>query len=275
MAIDLTGLPIAITGASSGIGLSTALACARAGMPVAVAARRAERLRDVVDRIRGEGGRAIAVECDVVDPGQCRELTERTIREFGSIYAVFANAGYGLEKPFLSMSDGELRAIFETNYYGTVNTIRPALDAMIAAGRGHVLVCSSCLSKIGLPLYSAYCATKAAQDNLARAVRHELRLAGHGAIYASSVHPIGTRTELFETKHRLSGGPSSVLPPDSARRLQSPEVVARAVVRCLERPRGEVWTSLPMRLALAAAVAAPGLADWALARRLAGKFRRG
>lgn len=274
MAIELQARPIAITGASSGIGLYTALECARAGMPVTVAARRKDRLADVVARITAAGGRAIAVECDVTDPEQCREVTRRTIAEFGSIYAVFANAGYGLEKSVLAMTDAELRAIFETNYYGTINTIRPALEAMIAAGRGHVLVCSSCLSKIGVPLYSAYCATKAAQDDLTRALRHELRMAGHRAVHASSVHPIGTRTELFETKSVLSGGTSKVLPPDGERRLQSPEVVARAIVRCLRRPRGEVWTSTPMRLALAAAVAMPGLADWGLAKSVARRMRR-
>lgn len=274
MSIDLAGLPIAITGASSGIGLATALECARAGMPVALAARRADRLDQIVDRIRAGGGRAIAVRCDVTDPAQCRALVERTIAEFGSIYAVFANAGYGLEKPFLSIKDEEIRAIFETNYWGTINTIRPALEAMLAARRGHVLVCSSCLSKIGLPLYAAYCATKAGQDDLARALRHELKFSGYPEIHSSSVHPIGTRTELFETKAFLSGGPSKVLPPQAQRRLQAPEVVARAIVRCLRRPRGEVWTSLPMRLALATAMAMPRLADWGIGRALGPKLAR-
>lgn len=270
MAIELNGLPIAITGASSGIGHATALACARAGMPVAVAARREDRLAAVVEQIRAMGGRAIAVRCDVVDPEQCRGLVERTIAEFGSIYGIFANAGYGLEKTFEDTTDQEIRDIFETNFYGTVNTMRPALEAMKRAGRGHILVCSSCLSKIGVPFYSAYCSTKAAQDYFSRAMRHELRPLG---IYSSSVHPIGTRTELFETKMFLSGGPSKVLPPESKRKLQSPEVVARAIVRCLRRPRGEVWTSTPMRLALAAAVAAPGIADWGIGKVLGKRLK--
>lgn len=275
MAFDLSGRPIAITGASSGIGLATALACTRAGMPVTVAARRADRLAEVVQRIRAQGGRAIAVECDVTSPEQCRAVTERTIAEFGSIYAVFANAGYGLEKAVLSMSDSELRAIFETNYYGTLFTLRPALQAMLAAGRGHVLVCSSCLSKIGVPLYSAYCATKAGQDHLARALRHELHTAGHRDVHVSSVHPVGTRTELFETKSALSGGPSKVLAAQHQRRLQSPDVVAGAIVRCLRRPRGEVWTSLPMRLTLAASVAMPGLTDRAIDYVVSRRLKRG
>ena len=71
MGRELRGLPILITGASSGIGRATALACARAGMPVAAAARRADRLHDLVSEIEASGGRAVAVECDVADQGAC------------------------------------------------------------------------------------------------------------------------------------------------------------------------------------------------------------
>src|SRR5437868_6360217 len=103
--IDLTGKPIAITGASSGIGLATALACARAGMPVALAARREDRLQEAVAKIRGEGGKAIAVRADVDSPQDCRALVERTVAELGSIYAVFANAGYGAYTPITDTPD--------------------------------------------------------------------------------------------------------------------------------------------------------------------------
>src|SRR5207237_1833907 len=97
--MDLTGKPIAITGASSGIGRATAIACARAGMPVAVGARRADRLESLSAEIAAAGGRAIAVQMDVDKPEDCQRLIDRTIGAFGSIYAVFANAGFGLHKP--------------------------------------------------------------------------------------------------------------------------------------------------------------------------------
>src|SRR5882724_761167 len=125
--IDLTGKPIAITGASSGIGRATAIACAAAGMPVALGARRVEKLESAVREITAAGGRAIAVPTDVDKPEDCRRLVDRTVAEFGSIYAVFANAGYGFEKAMADTTDAELRAIFETNFFGTMNTIRPAM----------------------------------------------------------------------------------------------------------------------------------------------------
>lgn len=258
---DLTGLPILISGASSGIGRATAVACAKAGMPVALAARRADRLDEVCKVISAQGGEARAVVCDVRDVDACARAVETTIDWFGSIYAVFANAGYGLERSVLQTSDAELRAIFETNVFGSLNLIRPAVAQMLSAGRGHVLWCSSCLSKVGTPWHGAYSASKAVQDHLGRAMRCELHRSG---VCVSTVHPIGTRTEFFEEVSRRGGGQRL----RSNRPMQPPEMVAKAIVRCLRRPRGEVWTSKTMRLMLGLAVVAPGLADRALRRAM-------
>jgi NAD(P)-dependent dehydrogenase (short-subunit alcohol dehydrogenase family) len=265
MAIELAGRPIAITGASSGIGLATALACAHAGMPVTLAARREDRLTQAVDQIRAAGGRAIAVRADVDNPDDCRALIERTISEFGSIYAVFANAGYGAFMPISTTPDEDLRAIFETNLWGTLNTIRPALEHMQQAAppnRGHILICSSCLSKFALPFSAPYSATKAAQDHFGRSLRIELHPKG---IHVSTVHPVGTITELFDkakersrVKREIGHSPRLLMQP--------PERVANAIVRCLRRPRSEVWTSAITRLAFAASIAAPGVRDWAARR---------
>jgi short-subunit dehydrogenase len=267
--IDLTGKPIAITGASSGIGLATAYACARAGMPVALAARREERLTDAVEKIRSAGGRAIAVRTDVDKPEDCRALVERTISEFGSIYAVFANAGYGAFMPISTTPDQDIRAIFETNLWGTLNTIRPALEHMQkaapGANRGHILICSSCLSKLALPNSAPYSATKAAQDHFGRSLRVELSPQG---IHVSTVHPIGTTTELFDTARERS---RVRVPVDHGPKfmMQRPERVANAVVASLRRPRGEVWTSFMTRWAFAASVAMPELRDWVSRRKFA------
>lgn len=261
MAIELSGKPICITGASSGIGLATAEECARAGMPVVLAARREDRLREAAERIRRGGGRAIAVTCDVSDAESCRRMVEACVGEFGSVYSVFANAGYGVEKPVHEMSDGELRGIFEVNFFGTMNAIRPALPHMTAARSGHVLICSSCLAKFAIPYFGAYSATKAAQNHISRAMNLELRSSG---VHVSSVHPIGTRTEFFDTAQRMSGD-QRMLDHTPAMFTQRAEVVARAVVRCLRRPRPEVWTSLLVRLGMAIGMMTPALSDLGVA----------
>lgn len=257
MGIDLKGRPICITGASSGIGLATAVECARAGMPVVLAARRVDRLVEAAERIQAEGGRALALACDVAERGACERMVEACVGEFGSVYAVFANAGYGVERPIHQMSDEEMRSMFEVNFFGTMNAVRPALPHMLKAGEGHVLICSSCLAKFALPYFGVYSATKAAQNHISRAMRLELE--PHG-VHVSSVHPIGTRTEFHETVEKMSGGGRLIRhTPDVF--VQPAERVARAVVRCLRRPKAEVWTSLFVRLGMAVSVASPALAD--------------
>lgn len=265
--IELRGKTIAITGASAGIGLATAHACARAGMAVALGARRLDRLEAVAAEIRSAGGKAVAITCDVSDEHACFVFVERATAELGPLHAVFANAGYGVEVPSLQMTDPEWELMLRTNFWGTLWTVRAAVNAIRAnpqdasGRRGHVLVCSSCLSKIGAPYHAAYSASKACQDHLARALRHELRDEG---IAVSSVHPVGTSTEFFERLEHRS--PASLGLSSGNASLQSPERVAGAVLRCLRRPVGEVWTSTPTRLALALATAFPGLADWGVDR---------
>ncbi len=259
---DLAGKPIAITGASSGIGRATALACVRAGMPVAVSARREDRLRALADEISRLGGRAIAVPGDVDNDADAQRLVDRTVESFGSIHAIFANAGYGLEKRVHETSEAELRAIFETNFFGTIRTLRPALARMIEARSGHVLICSSCLAKFAPPLSGVYAATKGAQSLIARSMKVELAPLG---VRVSSVHPIGTRTEFFDSKAIRKGEPGSMSRTPSVF-MQPPERVARAIVACLRRPRAEVWTSTPARLFFGLAGTFPSIGEWAMRR---------
>ncbi|MFG0243458.1 MAG: SDR family NAD(P)-dependent oxidoreductase [Phycisphaerales bacterium JB054] len=266
---DLSGLPIAISGAGSGIGRATAIACARAGMPVALSGRRESPLREVERLITDAGGRAMVMSVDVSDAEACARFVEAAVDHFGTLYAVFANAGYGLRGPVHELTDQAIRDIFETNFWGTLNLFRPALAHMLEHresehDRGHLLACSSCLSKIGTPFTSPYSASKAMQDHIGRGMRHEL---SGERIHVSTVHPIGTRTEFFDAAaSRDDSVGQSLAPPKMF--TQPPERVARAVVRCLERPCGEVWTSHTVRLTFALATAFPGVADRVLARAL-------
>lgn len=260
---DLYAKPIAITGASSGIGRATASACARAGMFVAVMARRGDMLDEVVAEIHESGGRATSFVGDVTDPDACKGFITHAQKELGPLHAVFANAGYGQEEPTWSMSEAALRDIFETNFWGSLNTVRPALPGMLERKRGHVIFCSSCLSKIGLPMFGAYSATKACQDHFGRAMRHELKASG---VHVSTVHPIQTRTEFSSALLERSGKTARAENPAGRGFIQPAETVADAVVKCLKKPRGEVWTSTSARLAMALATASPWLADRAVAR---------
>ncbi len=254
--VDLKGKPIVIAGASSGIGWETALWCARAGMPVALGARRLDKISELAERIQSSGGKAIAVQTDVTEKDQCCALIDQTLKAFGSIHAVYANAGYGQEMRFLDMTDEQIRAIFETNFFGTINTIRPALIPMKKQGSGHVLICSSCLARFPMPLFGAYSASKAAQHHLGRAMDLELRSTG---ISISTVMPIATRTEFFDVSASISGGGMSQHVPQEF--MQPAHRVSKAIVRCLKKPKPEVWTSWPVRLGMIFSAATPRLAN--------------
>jgi short-subunit dehydrogenase len=267
--IDLRDKPIAITGASSGIGAATAIACARAGMPVLLGARRADMLEGVAEIIRAEGGRAEVMVCDVLKESDSVALVEKTVETYGSIYSVFANAGVGLEKPMIETSDGELRELFEVNFFATMHTVRAALPHMIRARRGHVLICSSCVARFPLPYNGAYSASKAAQHHVGRALNVEL--SGYG-ISVSTVHPVGTKTEFFQTAKDRSGMRGFKMPSHTPERfMQDASVVARGVVKCLRKPRPEVWTSWFVRYGMGIAGVLPRAADRGV-RRMAREY---
>lgn len=265
---NLSGKVIVITGASSGIGAATAVECAKSGMKVVLGARRADRLEAVAERVREAGGEAVIVVGDVADPANVDALLDEAERSFGGFDAVFANAGYGTEAPFTAMTDADLRTMFEVNFFASLALCRSAAHRWLATGRGgHLLICSSCLAKFTLPYYGVYAATKSAQAMVARSMRHEL--APHG-IEVSSVHPVTTRTEFFEVSAARSGieaGGASI--PDHAPRgfVQTPERVARAIVKCLRSPRSEVWTSLIVRFASALFTLFPWLQDLVMRRQ--------
>ena len=266
--IDLSDKPIMITGASSGIGAATALACAKAGMPVALFARRQERLEVVKEQIERDGGSAVVVVGQVEDVDANSELIAKAQEAFGDVYGVLANAGYGAEVECASMSIEEIRAMFEVNFFGALNLVQPMVAQFRERGSGHAIMVSSVLSKIGLPYYGAYCASKAAQDHFCRAMRHEVAREG---VFVSSVHPVGTKTEFFDEAANRSGGKLEFA-GSGDRFMQSPEKVAGAIVKCLHKPKGEVWTSVGARLAMGASVMMPGVTDLIL-RRMVGKKR--
>ncbi|MEE9130652.1 MAG: SDR family oxidoreductase [Phycisphaerales bacterium] len=268
----LTDQVIIITGASSGIGAATAIQCAKAGMDMVLNARRADRLEQVADTVRQCGRKAEIVVGDVTEEGMSQRTLDTAQDAFGRFDVVFANAGYGFERSVVEMEDQELRQIFDVNFFASFDLLRHAARQMLDAERsGHLLMCSSCLAKFTLPFYSAYSATKAAQNHLCRAMRLEL---ARYNIEVSSVHPITTTTEFFEVSKQLSGQANNTSTvPDHASKMfvQSPETVARAIVRCLRKPRPEVWTSHIVRSVAGVMTAFPRFFDLVVRKQAQGR----
>ena len=247
MSRDLRHRVLVITGASSGIGAATAVEAGRAGMRVVLAARRQSRLEEVADQVRRAGGEARVVPTDVADTPQIDALFDQAVDHFGGVDALFANAGYGWFAP-TTHDLGETEShLWQVNYFGAVHALRRAADLMQRQGHGHLLVCSSIVARSGLPYSGTYAATKAALH--AMTVSMQLELAPDG-IDVSCVYPGATDTE-FHARVRSKCGRDPTTGDTPRMFVTSPRGVARRVVRCLRRPRPEVW---PSRLDHAAAV---------------------
>lgn len=256
---DLTNKVILITGASSGIGAATAIACAEAGMRVSLVARRAEKLQKVAAKIAAIGHKAHFYAADVCNQNDMKKAFADCLSVYGRLDAVFANAGYGQVIDVLDMTEHDERAMFDTNYFGTTRTLRLAAPLLRETPNGlkHMLICSSAASEIGLPTLGVYSATKAAQDCIAGALRAELHDEG---FIVTSVHPIGTKTDFMA----VAGDGDNKNTPAAFQ--QTPEQVAKRIVAALRRPRPEVWTSRMTRLGLAMGTLCPRFAAWAMRR---------
>ncbi len=164
------GRTLLITGASSGIGAATARLAAGHGYNVALAARSLDKLQALADEIGAE--RALAVECDVTSWEDQQRMAAATRDRFGSIYAVYANAGFGARRGFREESPEYWERMVLTNVLGVALTIRATVDDLEAA-KGHMLITGSMAGTRALP-GSLYSATKAAVHSIAEALRLEL-----------------------------------------------------------------------------------------------------
>lgn len=242
---ELKGRVIVITGASAGIGAATAVAAARAGMRVVLAARRLDKLQQVAGAIKANGGRESDVMVhvtDVADKQQVQQLVDATVERFGQLDVMFANAGFGHYAGVCDLDSDLDQRMWRVNYFGTVHCLSAAAAIMKQRGGGHLLITSSVLAHMGLGCYSTYSATKAAQHGLAMSLRLELAADN---IDVTCVFPVGTRTEFFDTARKLDGrDPAGGNTPHIF--MQDASHVARRIIAALRRPRPEVW---PSRLA--------------------------
>jgi len=230
--MELKGSVAAITGASSGIGMAVAEHLAREGTAVVLGARRVDRLEEAVARIRARGGRAESVEMDVTREAEVHQLVTRAQQSFGRLDIMVCNAGFGYYGTVEEMEPDIMRRMMDVNFMGTFHGTRAALPVFRRQGHGHLIFVSSIVGKRGIPLMSGYSATKAAQSVFAESLRSEF--AGTD-IHVSAVFPVSTTTEFHDAIERDFGHQVSGVGPK-----QSVDHVARAIVKCIERPSAEV-----------------------------------
>ncbi len=183
-----------VTGASSGIGQALAERLAADGTRVVLAARRAERLREVADGIVRAGGRAEVAAMDVADTAATVARIRALDAELGGLDLVVANAGVGMKsKGGPTYAWEAMAAACHTNFCGAAATLTAVLPAMVERRRGHVVGISSIASFTPLPGRGGYCAPKAGLSMLLECLR--LELVGTG-VHATAVHPGFVRTAM-------------------------------------------------------------------------------
>jgi NADP-dependent 3-hydroxy acid dehydrogenase YdfG len=193
MTIDLSNQVVAVTGASSGIGEATALACADAGAAVALAARRSERIDALAERIVGAGGRAIAVQTDVGVEEQASAFVQRAHAELGRLDVLVNNAGVMLLGPILDAPTEEWRTMIHANVLGVLYCTHAALGLMAAQGSGHIVNVSSVAGRVARQGSGVYNLTKFGVGAFSESLRQEGVALG---VRVTLIEPGAVATEL-------------------------------------------------------------------------------
>lgn len=172
-----------VTGASRGIGAATALEMAANGMSVVLAARSINDCESVAEQINGEGGKAIAVACDVTDYKQVQSVVTTTLKHFGRLDVLVNNAGTIDPIARLAESDPQSWSrVVDINLKGVYFGIRAVLPHMVEQQSGVIINVSSGAATNALEAWSHYCATKAGVLSLTTCVHKEYASSGISCI---------------------------------------------------------------------------------------------
>lgn len=253
---NLSGKTIILTGASQGLGAVMARALAQEGANLALAARSADKLSELAAEL-GKTTRVAAIPCDVTKDADREALLAKTRATFGTIDVLINNAGVENLGVYAEQDPKAVEQILITNLLAPMLLTRALLPELLARGRGHVVNIASLAGRTGMPYGAAYSGSKGGLAEWSMSLATEL----HGTGVAVSVICPGfvADTGMFSRKHT-----------DAPKTLgtSSPDDVAQAVLKVLQRPRVEVVVNpKPVRLLMALRALSPETA-LAVARRL-------
>ena len=224
---------IVITGASSGIGLATALLAARQRAQVALVSRDDDDLAHAVREIQDQGGRAAHFVADVADLGAIQRVAREVVVRFGRIDTWVNNAGVTVYGLIEEVPTADARRLFDTNYWGVVNGSLAALPHLRSGG-GALINLGSVLSDTGYPLQGHYTASKHAVKGFTDSLRLEVEKSG-AAVSITLIQPAAIDTPYPEHAKNYLGFEARQMPP-----VYAPDLVARAILRCAENPARNV-----------------------------------
>ena len=239
---DFLDRVVVVTGASGGVGAAVAEELARRGASVVLAARRAGPLGDVARRC---GDKALAVVADVTRRGDVQRVFDEAIARFGRVDVWINNAGRGIGRPLLEITDDDVDTMIRDNMKSALYGMQVVTPHLQARGTGAIVNVSSLLGHTPLPPRAAYAAAKAAMMSLSEAFRIELA-STHPEIRVVIVYPgrIATDFGPHALGQRMPDGPQ--LPPEVlavvSGATQTAEEVGHVVCDAALEARGDVYT---------------------------------
>ncbi|MEG4012580.1 MULTISPECIES: SDR family oxidoreductase [unclassified Microcoleus] len=220
---------VIITGASSGLGEAAAKRLAASGAKLMLAARREDRLKELVDTIARSGGTATYLVTDVTDRAQVETLAKETLSTYGRIDVLINNAGLMPLSPLDQIKVEEWDQMIDVNIKGVLYGIAAVLPTMRQQKSGHIINLSSVAGHKVFPGSAVYCATKFA----VRAISEGLRLESNGEIRSTNISPGAITTELLTT----------ISDEDTAANMNGlyeiaidADAIARAIAYAIEQP---------------------------------------
>lgn len=222
---------VVITGASSGIGETTAQILAQQGAKVILGARRTERLAKLVDKIRAEGGSADYKAVDVSKREQMEALIQFAKTTFGRVDVIVNNAGVMPLSPIEALKIDEWERMVDVNIKGVLYGIAAGLPVMKAQGSGQFINISSIGGHAVFPTAAVYCATKYAVRAISEGLRQE-QLAGD--IRVTIISPGVVESELADT----ITDPNTKEAMNAFRQIAlTPDAIARAISYAIAQPQ--------------------------------------
>jgi len=225
---------IVITGASSGIGLATARAAARAGAKVVAAARSQEAIESLERELTRSGAEAMGVVCDVSKEEDVHRLARVAVDRFGGFDTWVNNAGVSIYGRIEEVALADMRQLFETNFWGVVYGSRVALEHLKERG-GALINLGSALSERSIPLQGIYSASKFAVRGFTDALRMEVEKAGY-PVSVTLIKPAAIDTPYVQhAKNYMDEAPKN--PPP----VYAPEVVVDTILRAATHPERDLY----------------------------------
>jgi len=221
----MDGKVVIVTGGSSGIGRATAIAFAREGAKVVIAARRVNEGEETVKHIVDAGGEAVFIQTDVTQANEVKTLVDRTLEKYGRLDAAFNNAGSGKGVRLIDLTEDEWEQEIAVNLKSVWLCLKYQIPAMLKSGQGAIVNMGSQGAILGVPNYTAYGAAKGGAVALTRAAAAEYAAEG---IRINAISPGAVETELW------ANAPAGMIEQVAAgipmQRVGQPQDIAETVV---------------------------------------------